>query len=516
MCYWLLPKSGIPIARTTIQPLSQEELATETIKHELHTFDISIAEKLNTIQDDLSHMRIYREDEDEAEEPLDPLVEPDSRAPEIDTIEADAYDELLLTEPILAYEGNFTKAKVIGRKRDENGEPVGIYNKNPLLNTRIYLAEFPNGHIAEFSANVISEAIYNQVNDDGTEELLFSEIIGHEQDTPKELTTQETNRYTTKGWRICITWKDGSTSWHSLSDIKNSYPIQLAEYAIANNLQNEPAFVWWIKPTLKRKKAFIKTTRARYAKRSHKFGIRVPQTVEEAIAIDKATNTTFWHNAIQKEMKNNRIAFKFLDNGEPVPIGYKWIKCHMIFDVKMDFTRKARFVAGGHMTDPPPSITYSSVVSRDSVRIAFLLAALNDVDIMATDIGNAYLHAPPREKVYTTAGPEFGAELQGQSVLIVRALYGLKSSGAAWRSHLANTLNSMGFMSSLADADVWLRPSSKPDGFQYYEYVLVYVDDLLVLSHQAPNIMQALENFYRLKDGYSKPTRYLGAEVKEW
>ena len=74
----------------------------------------------------------------------------------------------------------------------------------------------------------------------------------------------------------------------------------------------------------------------------------------------------------------------------------------------------------------------------------------------------------------------------------------------------------MGFMSSLADADVWLRPSSKPDGFQYYEYVLVYVDDLLVLSHQAPNIMQALENFYRLKDGYSKPTRYLGAEVKEW
>jgi hypothetical protein len=226
-----------------------------------------------------------------------------------------------------------------------------------LLNTRIYLAEFPNGHIAEFSANVISEANYNQVNDDGTEELLFSEIIGHEQNTPKELTTQETNRYTTKGWRICVTWKDGNTSWHSLSDIKNSYSIQLAEYAIANNLQNEPAFVWWIKPMLKRKKAFIKTTGASYAKHSHKFGIRVPQTVEEAIAIDKATNTTFWHNAIQKEMKNNRIAFKFLDNDEPVPIGYKWIKCHMIFDVKMDFTRKARFIAGGHMTDPPPSIT---------------------------------------------------------------------------------------------------------------------------------------------------------------
>jgi hypothetical protein len=57
-------------------------------------------------------------------------------------------------------------------------------------------------------------------------------------------------------------------------------------------------------------------------------------------------------------MKNNRLAFQFLEEDEAIPIGYKWIKCHMIFDVKMDFTRKARFVAGGHMTDPPASITY--------------------------------------------------------------------------------------------------------------------------------------------------------------
>jgi hypothetical protein len=74
----------------------------------------------------------------------------------------------------------------------------------------------------------------------------------------------------------------------------------------------------------------------------------------------------------------------------------------MIFDIKMDFTRKAHFVAGGHMTDPPDTITYSSVVSCDSVRIAFLLAALNDIDIRACDIGNAYLNVSPREKVYTT------------------------------------------------------------------------------------------------------------------
>jgi hypothetical protein len=129
----------------------------------------------------------------------------------------------------------------------------------------------------------------------------------------------------------------------------------------------------------------------------------------------------------------------------------------MIFDIKMDFTRKARYVAGGHMTNPPSSLTYSSVVSRDSVRIAFVLAALNDINLLATDIGNAYLNAPAREKVYTTAGPEFGLELDGKSVLIVRALYGLKSSGAAWQAHLANTLQQLGYTSCLADPDVWYR-----------------------------------------------------------
>jgi hypothetical protein len=281
-------------------------------------------------------------------------------------------------------------------------------------------------------------------------------------------------------------------------------------------LQDEPAFRWWVKQSLRRKKYLLKAVKTRYARRTHKFGIQLPNSVDEALAIDRETNTTYWFDAIQKEMKNVRVAFKFLDTNERIPVGYKWIKCHLVFDVKMDFTRKARFVAGGHMTDPPPTLTYSSVVSRDSVRIAFMLAALNDVDLLVADIGNAYLNAPTREQVYTTAGPEFGAELQGQSVIIVRALYGLKSSGAAWRAHLAGTLKSLGFTSSLADPDVWYRATSKPNGFEYYEYVLAYVDDILALSHNPIAIMKALEDFYRLKGGYEKPKRYLGADVLEW
>ena len=83
---------------------------------------------------------------------------------------------------------------------------------------------------------------------------------------------------------------------------------------------------------------------------------------------------------------------------------------HMIFGINMNgnFTRKSRLVADGHTTVPPSSITYSSVVSRESVRILFLLASLNDLDKFAYDIGNAYLDEKFREKICTKAGTEFG------------------------------------------------------------------------------------------------------------
>ncbi|KAI2511587.1 Reverse transcriptase (RNA-dependent DNA polymerase) [Fragilaria crotonensis] len=89
-------------------------------------------------------------------------------------------------------------------------------------------------------------------------------------------------------------------------------------------------------------------------------------------------------------------AFEFIDD-DAVPKFYKKIDCHMIFDVKMDLTRKA-LGAGGHQTDPPKESTYSSVVSRDSIRIAFTLAALNDLNVLSADVQGAYLNAPTRRR----------------------------------------------------------------------------------------------------------------------
>lgn len=256
--------------------------------------------------------------------------------------------------------------------------------------------------------------------------------------------------------------------------------------------------------------------KTRYVKKTHKYGIQVPKTVEEAYSIDEETNTDYWKKAIQKEMTNNAIAFKFLEEGEQIPVGSKWIPFHMIFDVKCDLTHKARFVAGGHWTDTPTQLTYSSVVTHESVRIAFLIAALNELEVLSADIGNAYLQAPAQEKVHTTAGPEFGSSCHGQTVIIVRAMYGLKSSGAAWHAQLSETLYSMNFNPTLADPDVWFRAAYKDDGFDYYEYLLVYVDDILVISHQPHVIMETIRSAYRLKEAPNAPSVYLGAMIKQW
>ena len=125
------------------------------------------------------------------------------------------------------------------------------------------------------------------------------------------------------------------------------------------------------------------------------------------MAIDAETGTTFWRNAIKKEMKNVGIAFKFCENGK-IPVAHTEIKCCMVFDIKGTLQLKAQFVAGSHLTNPPKDSVFSSVVLRDSVRLAFTLAALNGLQVLAGDVQNAYLNAPTKEKCWFCAGLEFG------------------------------------------------------------------------------------------------------------
>ena len=302
-----------------------------------------------------------------------------------------------------------------------------------------------------------------------------------------------------------------------MKDLKESYPVELAHYAVDRNLQDEPAFAWWIPYTLKKEKRILQKIKSKYWSRTHKYGIRVPRSIKEAIEIDKENGNTLWMDAIKLEMKNVRVAFEEYDGDPSTLVGYTQITGHIVFDVKLgeNFRRKARYCADGHKTGAPASVTYSTVVSRDSVRILLTVAALNDLNVLGADVQNAFLTAPNKEKVWMIAGPEFGVD-EGKTFLVVKALYGLKSASFSSRSFMAEKLTQLGFQSTLADPDVWLRAATKGDGERYYEYVLMYVDDILAISCDPKAILEDVQKTFKFKnDAMDPPEFYLGAKLQE-
>ena len=387
-----------------------------------------------------------------------------------------------------------------------------------------------DGQLERYSANQIAENLFSNVDEQGRSQLVMEAIIDHRKD---DRAVTKDNGYdkvggtsrkkrTTVGWELKYLWKDGTSSWIKLSQAKNADPVAVAEYAVSAQIADEPAFTWWVPYTLKKRDILIKKVKGRYWKTTHKYGVRLPHSVPEALKIDEETKTNHWRKGIEKEMARVRVAFELWQGGKTEEearnklVGYQKMRCHMVFDIKMDgLVRKARLVAGGHETGDVSTITYSSVVSRDSVRIAFLYAALNDLDVMSADIGNAYLNAPCKEKIWTVAGPEFGED-EGKIYIVKRALYGLKSSGSAWRSFFSNVLvQQLGFKPTRGDPDVYIRENTKPNGERYYEMLLVYVDDVLIISHDTKPVIEALSAQFRLKeDSLRPPNRYLGAGIK--
>jgi hypothetical protein len=110
------------------------------------------------------------------------------------------------------------------------------------------------------------------------------------------------------------------------------------------------------------------------------------------------------------------------------------------------------------------------------------MAALNDLNVKVGDVLNAYTTAPITKKVWTVLGREFGIEA-GKSAIIVRALYGLKSAGAAFHAHLASFICQMGYTSCKADTHLWYKAETRPaDNFRYYAYILCYVNNIYALT----------------------------------
>jgi hypothetical protein len=314
---------------------------------------------------------------------------------------------------------------------------------------------------------------------------------------------------------LLIKWSDDSESWIPLKDLKESHPCETTEFAKARGIDLEPAFAWWVPYII------VSKLKARIRKTTHKYGIEVPNNLENAMEIDRANGNTFWRDALAKEMTEIGIAFEVLEDGAVAPIGWKKVSGHLVWDVtKMDFTRKARWwVLDGHLTPNLIGSTDAGVVSRESVRIvAFTYAALNHVDVFAADIRNAYLQAPTSQKDYIICGSEFGLENIGRVALIHRALYGGKSAGKDFRNQLRSCMRHLAFISCPTDPDVWMRPAKRSDGSDYYDtHILLYTDDTLVISKNAESVLRnRLGCHFTLKEeSIGPPKIYLGGSVRK-
>jgi hypothetical protein len=142
--------------------------------------------------------------------------------------------------------------------------------------------------------------------------------------------------------------------------------------------------------------------------------------------------------------------------------------------------------------DIPLESVYSSVISLRGLRIVTFLSELNGLVLWATDIGNAYLEAFTMEQNYIVAGPEFG-QLEGHYLIIVKALYGLRTSGLRRHERFANCLCNEGFSPCKAEPDILMRLNGN-----LYEYVATYVDDLCLGMLDPKSFTGTLQKKYNL------------------
>ncbi len=267
MSFWVVTANGKVLSRTTVQRVTNLELQVEENKAKCTTFTADIKERLGD-----NDLIIVDEDGDllvpsDWDDPtfnkefveefgrtiIDPMLKEADQEFTPDTYD-DTYLNMELAVPRDGAEVQF--GRVVKRLRDKDGLPIGAAHDNPILDTRMYEVKFQDGHRASLAANTIAENLFAQIDDEGNRHVLFDKIVDH-RTNGKQLLQQDAfittrmgtrrRRETTIGWEILVKWKDGSTTWIALKDMKESYPVQLAEYSVQARLSEEPAFAWWVR-----------------------------------------------------------------------------------------------------------------------------------------------------------------------------------------------------------------------------------------------------------------------------
>ncbi len=258
---------------------------------------------------------------DELEAPLD--------IPEADFVDATGKpllqqsftDTLINTEVLLQAGDSAAIAKVMRRCVDNVGKVVGNYDVNLLLNRMMYECKFGDGTTIAYAANTIASNIYQESDADGHSSLLIYHIIDHkrsgnaismEEKYYKTASGPNCMRQTTKGWKHLVQWHDTLRQWIDLKILKESNPIQVAEYATSCDIAEHPAFTWWVLYVLQKRDVIVSTVNSRVQKCPHKYGIERPCLVRDAVDLDRKNGNMFWADALTKEMGNVCVHLKFL------------------------------------------------------------------------------------------------------------------------------------------------------------------------------------------------------------
>ena len=379
-------------------------------------------------------------------------------------------------------------------KKADVAQKVTVVDVDP--DTLDATVQYMDGTQAILKYNILVDKFQEEDTEDDPL-YTFKDILGHKRKKKK--------------WLVKVDWDGYDPTWEPLSTMRKADPLTLAQYAKDQNLLKTPGWKWAKYVTqnpnkmIRMAKLFKKS---RVKENRYKFGVQVANDAKHALYLDKLNGNDLWKHAIEKEL--NQIldykTFKILPHGQKAPTDYKRVTLHLTFDVKHDGRRKARLVAGGHLTAPPTEDIFSSVVAPESVRVLVFLAAHNELTLYMADIGNAFLYGLTREKLYAIAGPEFGPELEGRVLIFVQSIYGLRTSAARFHEHCSDVLRDLKYFPSKADTDVWMR-----DCGDHYEYVATYVDDLIIASKDPQKIVAEIEQYYILK-GVGKPDFYLGAD----
>ena len=432
-------------------------------------------------------------------------------------------------------DGTRSRAKIIDFDGNADIDPMDKYESElerqpERIRFRVKVGDTETEEFVSWSD--MCEFIEEQSQEeDGT--WRFRKIVGHKKDLQRGQKPE-----------LLIMWESGEITYEPIREIHKSDPYLVAEYARDAGVIDD-----WdsrckglhLKRYAKNSKKLVRMINQAKLKSYREtpvymYGVKVPRNHEQAMQFDLENGNTLWQEAEKTEIDQLFEYECFDDKGHKstarIPSDYKKIRLHLVYAVKHDGRRKARCVAGGHLTDVPNESVYSGVVSLRGIRMLLFLSELNGMECWCTDIGNAFLESKTTEKVYVIAGGEFG-DLKDHVFIIVGALYGLRTSSKRFHERLADELRAMGFVPCYGETDIWMRAMnadgtvmtesdlkkedpaftypgvSVPIFEGYYEYIATYVDDLTIASKDPMAIIRHLEEVSKFKLKGTGPLEFL-------